>query len=130
MHDLRQMRFGRPRSLELGTLGNVEYPEFPDVAHPLVWTHPESGRRALMVSPVQLIDMVGMDRTEGDALLAELVTHVTDGRFTYVHDWEVGDMVLWDNWRTMHSAFGTPPGCDRVVHRTTIRGDHATGRLL
>ncbi len=130
VHDLREMRFGRPEKLELGTLGNVEYPEFPDVAHPLVWTHPESGRRALMLSPVQLVDMVGMERSEGDALLEELVAHVTDGRFSYVHDWQEGDMVLWDNWRTMHSAFGTPPDCHRVVHRTTIRGEQTTGRLL
>jgi taurine dioxygenase len=128
--DICEMRFGRPPNLRHGTLGNVKYPTFPDVAHPLVWTHPESGRKALMVSPVQLIDMVGMDRAQGDPILEALVTHVTDGRFTYVHDWELGDMVLWDNWRTMHSAFGTPPECERVVHRTTIRGELATGRLL
>jgi taurine dioxygenase len=74
--------------------------------------------------------MVDMDREEGDDLLEELVTHVTDGRFTYIHDWDVGDMVLWDNWRTMHSAFGTPPECEREVQRTTLKGDQATGRLL
>jgi taurine dioxygenase len=39
-------------------------------------------------------------------------------------------MVLWDNWRTMHSAFGTPPECEREVQRTTIKGEHTTGRLL
>jgi taurine dioxygenase len=39
-------------------------------------------------------------------------------------------MVLWDNWRTMHMAFGTPPEYDREVHRTSIRGEYEMGRLL
>lgn len=128
--DLRKMRFGKPGEIEVGDFGNVEYPEFPDVAHPLVWTHPISGRKSLCLSTVHLIDMVGMDRTEGDPILEALVNHTLDGRFTYLHDWEEGDMVLWDNWRTMHTAWGSPPGHDRVVHRTTIKGGHQTGRLL
>lgn len=128
--DICEMRFGKPANLEHGDLGNIDYPEFPDVAHSLVWVHPLSGRKSLALSPVHLIDMVEMSRDEGDPLLDALVDHTLDGRFSYVHDWEVGDMVLWDNWRTLHMAFGTPPGQDRVVHRTTIKGDHQTGRLL
>ncbi len=128
--DLREMRFGKPDKIEVGDFGNVDYPEFPDVAHPLVWTHPISGRKSLSLSTVHLIDVVGMDRVEGDPILEELVNHTIDGRFTYVHDWTEGDMVLWDNWRTMHTARGAPPGYDRVVHRTTMKGEHQTGRLL
>lgn len=128
--DICDMRFGKPQNLRHGSMGNIEYPEFPDVAHPLVWTHPESGRKALMTSPTQLVDMVDMDADEGDALLEELVAHATDGRFTYIHEWEQDDMVLWDNWRTMHTAFGTPPECEREVQRTTIHGALTTGRLL
>lgn len=128
--NLCDMRFGRKQHIELGDSGNVDYPEFPDVAHPLVWTHPISGRKSLSLSTVHLIDMVGMDREEGDAILEALVEHTLDDRFAYVHDWEEGDMVLWDNWRTMHKAYGAPPGYDRVVHRTTMKGEHQTGRLL
>ena len=128
--DLREMRFGKPGEIELVDFGTVEYPDFPTVAHPLVWTHPESGRRSLSLSAVHLIELVGRPRSEGDRLLHELVEHTLDGRFTYVHDWEEGDMVLWDNWRTMHCALGTPPSDQRVVHRTTIQGDRQTGRLL
>jgi taurine dioxygenase len=128
--DICDMRFGKPHNLEHGDMGNVEYPEFPEVAHPLVWEHPDNGRRSLCLSPVQLIDMVGMERAEGDPILEALVEHALTGPFRYVHDWEVGDMVLWDNWRTMHTALGTPPGHERVVHRTTIKGTHRTGRLL
>ena len=128
--DQTRMRFGKPASVEVVDSGTLVFPDFPDVAHPLVWVHPESGRKSLAVSPVQLIDMVGMDRSQGDPLLEELVDHTTDGRFSYIHDWEEDDMILWDNWRTMHYAFGTPPGQTRVVHRTTIKGEHQTGRLL
>lgn len=128
--DLRQMRFGQTAEIELVDFGTVEYPDFPDVAHPLVWTHPESGRQSLSLSTVHLIDLVGRPRAEGDPILRALVEHTLDGRFTYVHDWAEGDMVLWDNWRTMHCAFGTPPADQRVVHRTTIRGERQTGRLL
>lgn len=128
--DLRNMRFGKPDNLDIADFGNIDFPEFPDVAHPLVWIHPISGRKSLSLSTVQLIDMVDMDPAEGDALLHELVAHTLDDRFSYTHDWEVGDMILWDNWRTMHKAFGTKPGYDRVVHRTTMKGEHQTGRLL
>ena len=128
--DICDMRFGKPEKLEHGSMGNVDYPDFPDVAHPLVWKHPESGRKALMTSPTHLIDVVDMGRDAGDPILEALVTHATDGRFTYVHEWEDGDMVLWDNWRTMHTALGTPPDCEREVQRTTLRGDYQTGRLL
>ena len=66
---------------------------------------------------------------EGDAILEELVQHTTAERFTLVHDWEVGDMVLWDNWRTMHCARGIPPHCQREVQRTTINSERVIGRL-
>ena len=128
--DICDMRFGRPEKLGHISMGSTVYPEFPDVTHPLVWTHPESGLHSLCLSPINLLDVLGVVRAEGDALLEELVAHTTDGRFSYVHDWEEGDMVLWDNWRTLHTALGTPPDCEREVHRTTLRGAHATGRLL
>jgi taurine dioxygenase len=128
--DICDMRFARPENMRHGTMGTQKFEDFPPVAHPLVWVHPESGRKALMVGPLHLIEMVGMSREEGDPLLEELVAHTTDGRFTYIHDWELDDMVLWDNWRTNHMAFGISPDYDRTVQRTSIRGDHEMGRIL
>ena len=107
-----------------------DFGTFPPVAHSLVWTHPESGRKSLVLSPIHLIEIVGMPRSQGDPILQELVEHTTSGRFSYVHDWQVNDIVLWDNWRTMHTAFGTPQGLHRVVQRTTIRSERETGRVL
>lgn len=124
------MRFARPKNIRFGTLGTKDFGRFTPVAHSLVWTHPESGRRSLVLSPIHLIEIVGLPREEGDALLEELVAHATSGRFTYLHDWQVGDMVLWDNWRTMHTALGTPLGMHRVVQRTSFRSEREVGRLL
>ena len=128
--NLEVMRFGKPEGVALVDKGSVPYPEFPDVAHPLVWVHPISARKSLSLSTVHLIDVVGLSREEGDPILEHLVEHTLDERFAYVHDWEESDMVLWDNWRTMHTARGVPTGLDRVVHRTTMKGEHQTGRLL
>lgn len=112
------------------------YPDFPDIAHPLVWTHPESGKKSLAVSPLHLRGMLNkgdgeiQHSDEADALLHKLVNHATSGAYSYVHQWEPNDMVLWDNWRTMHCALGHPPELKRMVHRTTIAGKHAFGRVL
>jgi len=128
--DICDMRFGRPEKLRHGSMGTTKFPSFPPVVHPLVWQHPEGGRKALMISPIHLVEVLDMDRAEGDRLLEELVAHATNTRFSYIHEWEVDDMVLWDNWRTLHMAFGTPPECGREVQRTSMRGDYKLGRLL
>jgi taurine dioxygenase len=127
--DLCDMRFGKPEKLRHGDMGSVEFPTLPTVIHQIVWTHPESGRKSLNLSPLHLTEIVGMDRELGDPLLEELVRHTVDGPFTYQHDWEAGDMVLWDNWRTMHRALGIPLHCEREVHRTTINSERMIGRL-
>ncbi len=86
------MRFGKPANMRFGTLGSQDFGTFTPVAHPLVWTHPESGRKSLALSPIHLIEMVDMPRDEGDALLEELVEHTIGGRFTYLHDWQLNDI--------------------------------------
>ncbi len=129
-----EMRFGRPHNVRKemegeGARQDIAFPEFEDVVHPIVWTHPVSGRKALNVSPLHIRHLVGMENEEGDDLLKSLVDHATQKKFTYFHDWAPNDMVLWDNWRTMHCAQGNPPEETRLVHRTTLHGDHAFGRV-
>ena len=97
-------------------------PEFKPVTHPLVHRHPESGRKVLNISPGFTQSVVGMPEAEGNALLDELRAFATQERFTYFHDWEVGDLVIWDNWRTMHIATGHKKKYARRMHRTTLRG--------
>ena len=104
--------------------------ELPLVRHPMVVTHPESGRRSLLLSPQGYGRILGMDRDEGDALFDRIVGHALQERFCYRHTWDVHDMVLWDNRRTMHMAAGYPFGEIRVAHRTTLKEPFAAGRIF
>ena len=71
-----------------------------------------------------------MPNAEGDALLEEVLSYAINPALAYWHDWQANDLVLWDNWRTVHCAEGVPPDCVRVMQRTTIAGDYALGRKL
>ena len=125
------MRFGKPANMRFGTLGT---PGFRNVhtgrPSPSSGPIPRAAANPSALSPIHLIEMVDMPRDEGDALLEELVDHTICGRFTYLHDWQLNDIVLWDNWRTMHTALGTPLGLHRVVQRTSLKGEREVGRLL
>ena len=74
---------------------------FAPVARPLVRTIPESGRRSLYLAS-HIGRVRGLPDDEAEALVARLVAHATDRRFTYLHRWRVGDLVMWDNRCTMH----------------------------
>ncbi len=104
--------------------------DYPPVVHPMVLHHPETGLPALNFSPNYALHVLDMPRDEGDALLRRISAHIFENGQPYVHRWNADEMVLWDNWRTLHMALGTPPGERREVHRTTIAGDYRWGRLL
>ena len=91
--------------------------------HPLVWKH-ASGRRSLVLGATTE-SVVGMSEEEGRALLDHLLAWSTQPRFTYRHQWRVGDVVLWDNRGTMHRALPYSPDSNRTMHRTTLVGDEA-----
>lgn len=114
---------------------DINYPNFPEVAYPAVVTHPVTGRKVLEVVEQFLERVVaphkaGLSNDEAVDLLERLVAHTRRPEFHYFHQWQPGDMVLWDNWRAMHCATGTRPGMQRVIHRTTIMGDATLGRVL
>lgn len=96
----------------------------PDWVHPVVRRHPETGRKALFVSPRFTVGIEGMDDTEAQPLLDELFEHQRRDEFIYRHKWRLGDLVFWDNRCTTHLACGgiVPPGI-RHLHRTSIAGD-------
>ena len=98
--------------------------EVPDTLHPMVRTHPETGRKALFVSPRFTVAIDGLEDKVAQPLLDHLFEHQKKPEFIYQHKWEVGDLVFWDNRSTIHLACGgiIPPGV-RHLHRTSIAGD-------
>jgi taurine dioxygenase len=107
-----------------------EETDFPLVVHPAVYRQKETGRPVLNISPMFAEYIYGMDNAEGHKLLRRLVDHVSSSKFAFYHKWVVGEMVLWDNWRTLHSAEGVDPQATRWMRRTTIGGDYSLGRKL
>ena len=110
-------------------------PSYPDTAYQAVLAHPESGRKVLQIVPfflhhVHNPDAAGLTEDEADDLLRRVVRHIRKPELHYFHEWEPGDMILWDNWRAMHSTTGTKPGIKREINRTTIAGNKMLGRQL
>ena len=86
-----------------------------------MWRH-RSGRRSLVLGATT-DHVVGMDREEGRALLDDLLARSTAPERVYRHEWEVGDMVIWDNRGVLHRACPYDPTSARDMHRTTLAGD-------
>ena len=112
------------RETETRTMQIVVSPEADKIhAHPLVRTHPVSGRKALFVSPVYTVGIEGMTPEEGQAILAFLFKHMTQEAFVFRHRWAKDTLLIWDNRRTVHFAEGGYDGHLRVMHRTTVAGE-------
>ena len=101
-----------------------EIAETPDVEHPLVRTHPVTGRKALYLNPNRLDRIVGLERSESDALLDELADEARKPQHHFGHVWQVGDIVVWDNRATMHRVMiDYPVGETRIMQRVLIEGE-------
>ena len=112
------------RELHLRAMPIIVSPEADKTyVHPLVRTHPVTGRKALFVSPVYTVGIEGMAPNDADPLLAELHRHLVQDQFIYRHHWTPGMVVIWDNRCTMHNALGGYDGHRRVMHRTTVAGE-------
>jgi taurine dioxygenase len=94
--------------------------EAPGTLHPLVCTHPESGRRMLYLGRRRMAWLEGLDLAESDALLDEIWGYATAASFA--HRWRVGDLVLWDNRCTMHRRDPFDAAARRIMHRTQVKG--------
>jgi len=128
-------RFGMPKHFRAirvspGTLTLLAQSEnAPRAVHPAIWTR-QSGEKVLHVSPWQAAGIEGHGDGEGDALLESLCQEVYARMTPYWHKWKSTDMVIWDNWRFVHSVSGHDPGATRRVHRVTIEGDYGLGRFF
>ena len=100
----------------------------PRAIHPAVWTR-KTGEKVVHISGYGSRGFEGMETREGMALARELWDEVEKAMRPYFHRWKETDMVIWDNWRMLHYACGCDPKYDRVMHRTTIKGDYGLGRF-
>lgn len=91
--------------------------------HPIVRTHPETGRQALFVSEHFTTRIVGLPDDESRQILDELFAFSTRSEFVYRHRWQPHDLVFWDNRSLLHLATGCPDDQRRRLNRTTIEGD-------
>ena len=91
--------------------------------HPLVCTHPETGRRCLYLGRRRNAYIEGLGLAESDALLDTIWAHATADALTWYNRWRAGDVVLWDNRCTMHRREAFDPALRRVMHRTQIKSE-------
>ena len=96
--------------------------ESPGAYHPLVCTHPETGRRMLYLGRRRNAYIEGLDVAQSEALLDALWAYTERIEFAWRHRWRVGDLVLWDNRCTMHRRDAFDPASRRIMHRTQIQG--------
>ena len=91
------------------------------VYHPLVRTHPETGRRVLYLGRRRNAYLCGLPLAESEALLDELWSHATREEITWKAEWQPGDVVLWDNRCSMHRRDSFDPSSRRILYRTQIK---------
>lgn len=115
--ELRQRNPYRPQ------LTQAQIDEVRPVSHPVVRTHPETGRRALFVSEHFTTRILGVSAQRSRELLDLLFDYGTRAEHVYRHQWQPHDMVFWDNRSLMHLAAGCPDHLRRKLYRTTIEGD-------
>jgi taurine dioxygenase len=128
------MRFGRPPSLRAikdsrqGINVAEEAKKVPRAIHPAVWTR-DTGEKILHVSLLHAVGIEGHEDPAGEALLEEVCRYINDNPKSYFHQWKLGQMLTWDNWRILHAVSGCDPSFPRRMHRTTIAGDYGLGHF-
>ncbi len=133
---LDNLRYGRPEGFAevqaSPQSGDVmaEYEHRPRAIHPAVWVR-DTGEKVLHVSPWMAKGIEGLDDAEADARLTEVCDAIVEAAegLCYFHRWDPADMVIWDNWRVLHSVSGSAPEHGRCMHRTPIAGDYGLGRF-
>lgn len=120
VHSSRHV-FGIERPGLKGRIGNPELAT-QDAIHPVVITHPDSGRRALYVNPGFTLRFDGWTAEESQPLLRYLYQHAARPEFTCRLRWRNGSLAFWDNRSTWHYALNDYHGQRRLVHRITIEG--------
>ena len=113
---------------DAGHYGQTDRPELggfkdtPDAVHPVIITHPGSGKKALYVNPAFVTNFVGWTREESLGLLGYLFEHAVQPKFVERFQWSPGSIAIWDNRCTWHHALNDYQGHRRMMHRITLDG--------
>ncbi|MDR2688811.1 MAG: TauD/TfdA family dioxygenase [Azoarcus sp.] len=107
------------------TLSEAQRESVREVVHPVVRTHPETGRKGLFVNANFTTHIVDLPAHESRQLLDELFARSIHPQFIYRHRWQPNDLLFWDNRALIHLATGCPSHLRRRLHRTTIAGEAA-----
>ena len=103
--------------------GSYDRSTSPHSTHPVVRTHPETGRKALYVNRLMTEEIVDLPADESDALLQILFAHAEARDHVYEHVWQLNDLVMWDNRCTQHARTDFPATERRLLRRVGIEGD-------
>jgi taurine dioxygenase len=95
----------------------------PGTDHPIIRTHPVTGRKALFLGRRRNAYIQGLELEESETLLDALWAHATRPELTWYQQWRVGDLVLWDNRCVLHRRDEFDPNSRRLMHRSQIKGD-------
>jgi taurine dioxygenase len=96
-------------------------PDKPHWVHPIVRTHPETGRKALYVNRLMSIRIEVLAEDESSAILDYLFDHIERPEFVYEHEWKVCDLMMWDNRCSVHARTYFSPEKRRMMRRVTVR---------
>ena len=103
--------------------GRFDRASAPHAIHPVIRTHPETGRKALYVNRLMTEEIEGLPEDESDALLQTLFEHAENRNHVYEHVWQLDDLVMWDNRCTQHARTDFPANERRLLRRVGIEGD-------
>lgn len=109
-------------NLKRAPLTEAQKNELPDVDHPIVRTHPRTGKPCLFVTEGHTSAVAGLSQDESDQLLNELWTHLKNPAFHYAHSWRKGDLIVWDNCAVHHLAVFDYGATPRRLHRAGLLG--------
>jgi taurine dioxygenase len=123
MQRLVDRLFAWHRDRGLYKLAGLDASDSEPQLHPVVRTHPESGRKALYLSETMVERFDDMTVEESQPLLRYLVEHATPPELVYRHAWQAGDVVVWDQRSVLHYAIHDHGDAERVLYRTTVAGD-------
>jgi alpha-ketoglutarate-dependent taurine dioxygenase len=123
VHDGTRSFGGLLKAVGEGEWDGKKFTKLVPSEHPVVRTHPETGRRNLFVNPGFTTRITGLTNTESETLLRFLYAHMATPEYVVRYRWKAGDLGFWDNRTTMHYAIGDYGDAHRVIQRVTLKGD-------